>query len=77
MPKKFPEESVRPILVAYFHIGRLWSKMMSISVPEKIRDVTNSLENYKVSFFFIDYNRDFGTVFTMALRSVLRCIYKF
>ena len=47
MPDKFPEDSVRPALVAWFHLGRLWSKIVDNSNEGQANYLMKSVYYYK------------------------------
>ncbi|KAI8785085.1 KIF1-binding protein [Biomphalaria glabrata] len=47
LPSEFPEGDVRPALVAFFCMGRLYSKFLEPLVPERLAKLTKSLECYK------------------------------
>ncbi|KAH9491428.1 hypothetical protein Btru_032154 [Bulinus truncatus] len=52
LPTEFPEGDVRPALVAFFCMGRLYSKFLESEMPERIAKLSKSLECYK---FVINY----------------------
>lgn len=47
MPEKFPDEVVRPVLHAYFFMGRLHTKIVTQDVEQKAENLTRSVENYE------------------------------
>lgn len=46
-PLAYSEDSVRPALVAWFHLGRLWSKLIATDPQTKLQNLAQSLQNYK------------------------------
>ncbi|KAK7060072.1 hypothetical protein SK128_008486 [Halocaridina rubra] len=46
-PEQYSEDSVRPALIAWFHLGRLWSKLVSSNPQSKLQNIAQSLQNYK------------------------------
>ena len=52
LPDKFQEDDERPALIAHFHIGRLHSKFVDFEAPARLRNMKNSVDNYK---FLVDY----------------------
>nr|KAG5714546.1 hypothetical protein BaRGS_006992 [Batillaria attramentaria] len=51
-PDTFPDGNTRPGLVAMFCIGRLWGKILTPDVGERLECMKKSLEHYK---FVVDY----------------------
>ncbi|KAL7647673.1 UNVERIFIED_CONTAM: hypothetical protein RMT77_001282 [Armadillidium vulgare] len=66
-PERYPEENERPVLVAYFHMGRLWSKKVSVAQEEKLEDIKNTLENYKFLVDYCDRNTDCAPLMSLEL----------
>ncbi|BFZ11716.1 hypothetical protein BsWGS_14755 [Bradybaena similaris] len=52
LPAEFPENDVRPALVAFFCMGRLYSKILEPEIERRITVISKSLECYK---FVVDY----------------------
>ncbi|RUS72998.1 hypothetical protein EGW08_019246 [Elysia chlorotica] len=52
LPEEFPEGDVRPALVAFFCMGRLYSKMLEANPTRRLSLMAKSLECYK---FLVDY----------------------
>ncbi|CAG5127387.1 unnamed protein product [Candidula unifasciata] len=52
LPAEFPENDVRPALVAFFCMGRLYSKLLEPEIEKRIAAISKSLECYK---FVVDY----------------------
>lgn len=52
LPDDFPNELVRPALLAHFYIGRLFSKIITDDTEMKIINLRKSILNYN---FLIDY----------------------
>lgn len=52
LPDEFPESDVRPALVAFFCMGRLYSKMLEANPSRQLTFMAKSLELYK---FLVDY----------------------
>lgn len=52
LPDRFQEDDERPALIAHFYMGRLYSKFMDFDVPTRLRNMKNSVDNYK---FLVDY----------------------
>ena len=52
LPEKLPEDDERPALIAYFCMGRLWSKFIEYETRKKLANMNKSLECYK---FVSDY----------------------
>jgi len=52
LPDRFQEEDERPALIAHFYMGRMYSKFMDFDVPTTLRNMKNSVDNYK---FLVDY----------------------
>lgn len=55
-PTVYSEDSVRPALVAWFHLGRLWSKLVATNHQTKIQNLAQSLQNYKRLVEYCDRN---------------------
>lgn len=51
-PDTFPDGNTRPALLAFFCIGRLWGKITTPDVSERLSCMNKSLENYK---FVVNY----------------------
>lgn len=49
---KFPDEMVRPVLSAYFHIGRLYNKFIT---PDKQQQLENVEKSYNAYSFLVNY----------------------
>lgn len=47
MPEKFSEESFRPVVLAHFYIGRLYNKILTSDLREKLDYCHQSLSEYK------------------------------
>lgn len=52
LPETFPDGNTRPALIAMFCCGRLWGKLLSPQVSERLAYMKRSLECYK---FVVDY----------------------
>ncbi|XP_005093749.1 KIF-binding protein [Aplysia californica] len=52
LPPEFPEGDVRPALVAFFCMGRLYTKFLEPNVPQRLALMAKSLACYK---FVVDY----------------------
>jgi hypothetical protein len=52
MPETFPDGNTRPALIAFFCCGRLWGKILTGDVSERLACMKKSLECYK---FVVDY----------------------
>ena len=48
MPEQYPDEAERAALVAYFHMGRLWSRMKSTNRSILVTNLQNAINNFKV-----------------------------
>ncbi|XP_042237944.1 KIF-binding protein-like isoform X2 [Homarus americanus] len=55
-PTVYPEDALRPALVAWFHLGRLWSKLVATSPQTKLQNLSQSLQNYKRLVEYCDKN---------------------
>ncbi|XP_037072888.1 KIF-binding protein-like [Pollicipes pollicipes] len=51
-PEKFDEDLTRPVLIAYFHLGHLYNRLMEIELKPKLANVQKSIAAYQ---FIIDY----------------------
>ncbi|XP_043230360.1 KIF-binding protein-like [Amphibalanus amphitrite] len=51
-PDKFEEDLTRPVLIAYFHLGHLYNRLMEIELKPKLANVQKSIAAYQ---FIIDY----------------------
>lgn len=49
---KFPDELTRPVLSAYFHLGRLYNKFIT---PEKNQQLENVEKSYSAYSFLVNY----------------------
>ncbi|XP_063952725.1 KIF-binding protein-like [Lytechinus pictus] len=58
LPEKFESDVLRPVLVAYFCIGRLYSKFVTPSPPERLDYLQLSLDNYKAVVDYCEKNPD-------------------
>lgn len=58
LPTKFESDVLRPVLVAYFCIGRLYSKFITPSNAERLANLQHSLEHYKAVVDYCDKNPD-------------------
>ena len=52
LPDQFEEDDERPALIAHFYMGRLYSKFMDFDIATRLRNMKNSVDNYK---FLVDY----------------------
>lgn len=52
LPEEFPDEVVRPVLLAHFCIGRLHSKLITFEPRQQVDNLRRSLASYK---FVVDY----------------------
>lgn len=52
LPEKFDDMDVRPALVAMFCMGRLYSKILTPQLPDRLANMQKSLDCYK---FLVDY----------------------
>ncbi|XP_068204500.1 KIF-binding protein-like [Palaemon carinicauda] len=66
-PEKYSEDSVRPALVAWFHLGRLWSKLISTNQQSKIQNIAQSLQNYKRVVEYCDKNKECEPIMAQEL----------
>jgi hypothetical protein len=48
MPKRFNEDMIRPVLIAYFRVGRLYSKIVKPDKAVQLEHLKQSLNAYKV-----------------------------
>lgn len=48
MPSKFSEDLIRPVLVAYFRVGRLYAKIVTPDKAKQLEHLKQSLDSYKV-----------------------------
>jgi hypothetical protein len=48
MPAKFSEDIIRPLLIAYFRVGRLYSKIITPDKAVQLEHLKHSLDAYKV-----------------------------
>jgi hypothetical protein len=48
MPTKFCEDLIRPVLMAYFRVGRLYSKIVTPDKAKQLEHLKQSLDSYKV-----------------------------
>ncbi|XP_030828534.1 KIF1-binding protein homolog isoform X1 [Strongylocentrotus purpuratus] len=58
LPDKFESDVLRPVLVAYFCVGRLYSKFVTPSPPERLDYLQLSLDSYKAIVDYCDKNPD-------------------
>lgn len=66
-PEKYSEDSVRPALIAWFHLGRLWSKLVSPSPQSRLQNIAHSLQNYKRVVAYCEKNPDCESVVAQEL----------
>ncbi|XP_069177334.1 KIF-binding protein-like isoform X1 [Procambarus clarkii] len=66
-PTVYTEDSVRPALVAWFHLGRLWSKLIAASQQTKLQNLSQSLQNYKRLVEYCDKNPECQSVMAQEL----------
>ncbi|XP_050740456.1 KIF-binding protein-like isoform X1 [Eriocheir sinensis] len=66
-PTSYPEESLRPALVAWFHLGRLWSKLITSEPTTKMQNLIQSLQNYKRLVEYCDRHPDSQSVMAQEL----------
>ncbi|KAJ4426195.1 hypothetical protein ANN_27004 [Periplaneta americana] len=52
MPNKLSEDLIRPVLIAYFRVGRLYSKIVTPDKAVQLQHLSQSLDSYK---FLVDY----------------------
>lgn len=52
MPTKFSEDLIRPVLIAYFRVGRIYSKIVTPDKAKQLEHLKQSLDSYK---FLVDY----------------------
>jgi len=52
LPDRFEDDDERPALLAHFYMGRLYSKFIDSDVTPRLRNMKNSVNNYK---FLVDY----------------------
>ncbi|XP_071439652.1 KIF-binding protein [Hetaerina americana] len=52
MPKKFDEDTVRPVLLAHFYLGRLHSKIIQPDKKAQLENICESINKYK---FVVEY----------------------
>ena len=50
--KQFPDDLMQPALIAYFHLGRLYNKIITPDKAIQLENTQNSLNAYK---FVVDY----------------------
>lgn len=55
LPDKFSEEDERPALIAYFCMGRLYSKFLHFELGQRLANIKLSMEHYK---FLVDYCKE-------------------
>ena len=48
MPTKFSEDLIRPVLIAYFRVGRIYSKIVTPDKAKQLEHLKQSLDSYKV-----------------------------
>jgi hypothetical protein len=48
MPVRFNEDMIRPVLIAYFRMGRLYSKIVTPDKATQLDHLKQSLNAYKV-----------------------------
>lgn len=48
LPAKFSEDMIRPVLVAYFRVGRLYAKIVTPDKEKQLEHLKQSLDSYKV-----------------------------
>lgn len=51
-PEKYSEEDERPVLVAHFRMGRLYSKILVFDAHSKVQNIKKSADEFK---FLVDY----------------------
>ena len=52
LPDQFQDEDERPALIAHLHMGRLYSKFLDFDTTTRLKNMKNSIDNYK---FLVDY----------------------
>ncbi|CAL4064815.1 unnamed protein product, partial [Meganyctiphanes norvegica] len=66
-PEKYNEDSVRPALVAWFHLGRLWGKLICSDNQTRLHNLAQSLTNYKRVVQYCDTNPECQQLMTQEL----------
>ncbi|KAG0713528.1 KIF1-binding protein [Chionoecetes opilio] len=66
-PTAYPEDALRPALVAWFHLGRLWSKLLTSEPVTKMQNYMQSLQNYKRLVEYCDRHPESQSVMAQEL----------
>lgn len=66
-PTTYPEDALRPALVAWFHLGRLWSKLITSEPVTKMQNLIQSLQNYKRIVEYCDRHPESQSVMAQEL----------
>lgn len=66
-PEKYNEDSVRPALVAWFHLGRLWGKLICSDNQTRLHNLAQSLTNYKRVVSYCDNNPECQQIMAQEL----------
>jgi hypothetical protein len=54
LPSRFQDDDERPVLIAHFYIGRLFSKFIDSNIQKRLQNMKQSVDYYK---FLVDYCR--------------------
>ncbi|XP_076046129.1 KIF-binding protein [Oratosquilla oratoria] len=66
-PSVYSEECVRAVMVAWFHLGRLWSKIITNDPKTVKENMAKSLENYKCLVDYCDAHPECVPLMTQEL----------